>query len=129
MRSQDLPYLSVPLEDARDLVAERTEQTVDHASRPLLEGAAMDGAGLRRNRVAILEVFAVDRTALDRPKIRHAAEVLGLEAGGHGEIRRRQPVRDALHEIGPDWQRHPRAVRIAADGRRLIEADPHARDH
>ena len=34
----------------------------------------------------LLEVFAIDRTALDRPQIRHAAQFLGLEAGGHGEI-------------------------------------------
>ena len=51
-----------------------------------------------------------------------------MNPGRHRELGRRQLPCRPLHEIGPDRQRDARAVRLAADRRRLIETDPHAGD-
>ena len=82
----------------------------------------------RRHLVAVLEILDVARTAVDRQRMRHAAQLHGVDAGGTANSSAGQRRRGALHEVGPDRQRDARGVGLAADRRRLIEADPDAGD-
>src|SRR5262245_46087552 len=88
----------------------------------------MDRATLARHDVAFLEILGVDRTVVDGLRVRNLAQLDRFETFRRVEIAGRSDPRGPLHELGPDWQRDARAVRVRADRGRLVEPDPHADD-
>ena len=108
--------------------APRKNPSMARAAR-CFERAAVDRAQRGRHRVAVLEDTryrsgsrrpAADTTRCTAPRRRSPA--------GTWNSRGRQLPCRPLHEVGPDRQRDARAVRVAADRRRLIEAHPDADD-
>src|SRR5262245_11762096 len=115
-------------EDSGDFTPQGSEKTADRARCPLLQRSAMDGTALRRDSVSGLEVFGVGWASIDRPHVRHTAQLFDADPGRSPELPGRQCLCDALHEVGPDGKGDPRAVRFAGDRRRLIEPDPDTGD-
>src|SRR5947209_854411 len=77
-------------DDSADPFAERSEKPLDGAGRALLERAAVDGTQLRRDAIARLEVLGVHGTFRDRPPVRLAAQLHGIQPIRHHEISARQ---------------------------------------
>src|SRR5688572_12232310 len=116
------------VEDSTQFFTQRSQHALDGPRRPLLEAPPVDRTKLSWNRVASLQILGVDRALVYRPEVRHVAQFDRFEAIGDGELHRRPRVGGSLHEVRPDWQRNPGTVRLPANRRRLIEANPYT-DH
>src|SRR5438132_7257696 len=120
---------SAAAEKPGDSTPERAQQAFHGTRRALFEGAAVNRTELFGHRIAVLEELDVHGAAVDRPQIRYAAQLLAVDARRRFELARRQRLRGPLHELGPDRQRHARAVRVGSDCRGLSEPDPHTDDY
>src|SRR5262249_28854441 len=117
------------LEDRLQLPPETGEELAERAARHLLEVPAVDRTEAAGHLVPGLEVLHGRGALLDGPEVRQPAELDLLEAVGDLELAGRAEPRGAAHEVGPDRQRDAGSVAFPADGRRLVEADPHSGDH
>src|SRR6476661_808964 len=77
-------------ENAGNLTAKPAEKSFNRARGALFQGAAMDRTQRRRYRVPFLEELGIDRAALDRHEVRHAAQFFAVDSWRHRELTRRQ---------------------------------------
>src|SRR5690349_14818192 len=87
--------------DPLDLPSQLAHPALHRSRDALFDRAAVQRAEIRRDVVAVLEVFRVDRTAVDRSRVRDLAERLFVKAGGAFELHRCPPSRGAAHEVHP----------------------------
>ena len=70
------------------LLPSAAEKPFDGARGPLLQRCRGGPGTARTAPVAVLEVLGIGRAALDRLQIRHAAQLFGVQPGGHRELAR-----------------------------------------
>src|SRR5262245_8420207 len=101
-----MPAVSVLFpKDALESLPERSKEAANRPFGALFDVALMDVTESCRDLITVLEVFHVGRAPVDRPQIRHVAQLLCAEVGRRLEGFGRQIPGGALHEIGPDRQR------------------------